>query len=346
MSEQGCVTGAGMPTLQAASDGQSHVVTTQDGLPNPTVADYNARVTLPKQVNLRVPEGFTATASAHEDAGTVTVDANIYPVPKQTLKIAIVGKAPSSLGLAPYLDKEWGIWGLSDGWRNMPRPVTANDVWFELHDIDTGRKKRWPPEYFEWLKQNQDKCPLYVGHKLRVNKYSIADMTLEEVRKLDSETPRRKDLPHAIPYPIYEVLWRYGTYQNNSISLMMCLAALQGVSHVSLFGVDMAQSDPVTGQNGEYEHQRPSCEYMIGFLRGAGVVVHVPGEADLLKCKRLYAFETHGNEDEEDKKRIAREQELLQSIQKAEQIIQQQTSAVIARKGALDQMRYDFRRSR
>jgi hypothetical protein len=272
---------------------------------------------------------------------------------KQTYKVAIVGKAPSSLGLAPYLDPEWSIWGLSDLWRHMPRPVTQNDVWFELHNIECGRKGdqviargKWPPEYYEWLSQHQQKLPIYVGHKLRVNKYAIAEMTLDEARELDRETKPCKWLPHAKQYPVYEVLKRFGTYFNNSISYMMALAAMQGATHVSIFGVDMAQSDPVTGQNGEYEHQRPSCEHLCGILKGMGIEVFVPGEADLLKCRKLYAFESHGNEDEEEKKFLARTKELRQTISQAENQIQQLTASIMARKGALDQINYDYRRSR
>lgn len=350
---QGRSLGAGTPDAAATvfpSDGQSHVVTTADGLPNPCAAAINrSQLTPPKNVNLRFPAGWTGTASAQENETEVMVDiATVQPTPKPAKRCDIVGKAPSSLGMARYSDPNYSIWGLSDGWKNMPRPVNKNDVWFELHDIDTGRKERWPPDYFEWLKQNQQTCPIYLGHKLRVNKYTVnpQHMTLEEAQQLDRETKPRKDLPHCLAYPVYEVLWRFGTYMNNSISFMMALAALKGITHVGLFGVDMAQSDPVTGQNGEYEHQRPSCEYMIGILRGMGVDVFVPGEADLLKCKKLYAFESHGNEDEEEKKRIARKKELEHSIAKHKQQAEASTQRIIALSGALDQMQYDYRRSR
>lgn len=265
--------------------------------------------------------------------------------PAKTYKVCIVGKAPSSLGLAPYLDPEWSIWGLSDLWRHMPRPVNDKDVWFELHSVEAGRK-RWPPEYFAWLQQNQEKVPLYLGHRLRVDKNAIKDLTLEECQELDRETKPNKYLPHAKMFPVYEVLKRFGIYFNNSISYMMAFAAMQGATHVHVYGVDMAQSDPLTGQNGEYEHQRPSCEYMLGRLAGMGIETFVPGEADLLKVKRLYAFETHGNEDEEEKKYRAREKELKGFIQQTEVQIQQLTQSLIARKGALDQMHYDYRRSR
>jgi hypothetical protein len=353
---QGCspalAGGAGTPTPQTVfpSDGQSHVVTTCDELPRPGISKLGGpRITEAKGVNLRFPDGWTGTASAQQNGAEVTIDiASVQPAPKPVKRCDIVGKAPSSLGLARYLDKDYSIWGLSDGWKNMPRPVNSNDVWFELHDIDTGRRERWPPEYYDWLKANQGVLPIYIGHRLRVDKYTVSPkyMTLEQAQQLDRDTKPPKDLPNVLMYPVYEVLWRWGTYFNNSISFMMAMAWLKSFTHVGLFGVDMAQSDPVTGQNGEYEHQRPSCEYMIGILRGSGIDVYVPGEADLLKCKKLYAFETHGNENEEEKKRIARVKELQAGIQKHRQQQEMSAQRIIALSGALDQMNYDYRRSR
>lgn len=298
---------------------------------------------------IHLQQAVVAESDGHEDRPKLdTVRAELAKAldqQKKTYKVCIVGKAPSSLGLAYFQDPDWSIWGLSDLWRIMPRPVNERDVWFEIHNIETGRK-RWPPDYFTWLEQYQDKVPLYVGHKLRVDKYSIADLTLEECRQLDAETKPSKWLPRAKMFPVYEVMKRFGTYFNNSISFMMALAVMKGATHVHIFGVDMAQSDPVTGQNGEYEHQRPSCEYMLGVLKGMGIEVFIPGEADLLKCKKLYAFESHGNEDEEEKKRLAREKELIAAIQHDEAHMQKLQAGVLARKGALDQMRYDYRRSR
>ncbi len=73
---------------------------------------------------------------------------------------------------------------------------------------------------------------------------------------------------------------------------MVALAIIENATDIALFGVDMAQSDPTVGQNGEYEHQRPSCEFFCGFAAGRGCKVWVPKESDLLKCPRLYAFES------------------------------------------------------
>jgi hypothetical protein len=43
--------------------------------------------------------------------------------------------------------------------------------------------------------------------------------------------------------------------------------------------------------NSEYEHQRPSCEYMIGFARGRGIKVILPKTCDLLQTRFMYGYE-------------------------------------------------------
>lgn len=272
------------------------------------------------------------------------------PPPKTTYKVAIVGKAPSSLGLAPYLDSEWSIWGLSDlCLRCMPRGLKPTDRWFELHDFTAG-KQRWPKEFVDWLVKNHDKCPFYTGHRLRIDKRSIPDLTLEQCRAMDAETKPPAELPHATPFPIYEFLKRFSCgrdlYFNNSVSYMIGMAIMEGATHINIYGVDMAQSDPATGQNGEFEHQRPSCEYMLGWARGAGVQVSVPGESDLLKCRNLYAFETHGCEDEDLQKYKARRKELQSYINQNTNVLNDLQTQIVARKGALDQLDYWWRRSR
>jgi hypothetical protein len=46
-------------------------------------------------------------------------------------------------------------------------------------------------------------------------------------------------------------------------------------------GIDMAQ-------DGEYSHQRPSCEMAIGFARGMGLNVFIAPESDL--CRSIYKY--------------------------------------------------------
>lgn len=183
------------------------------------------------------------------------------PAEKPPRKIAIVGKATSSMMLAPYDDDSWEIWVLSDCFKFVPR-ITRS---FEIHDYDTGCH-RWKKEYTDWLKANIPKLVVHSAHP---------------------------DLPGAMVYPWKKVLEEFLPYFTNSVSWMLALAMLEGCSEIGIYGVDMAQSDPATGRNGEYEHQRPSCEYFIGLAQGIGIKVTIPPQSDLLKARKLYAYESH-----------------------------------------------------
>lgn len=224
---------------------------------------------------------------------------------QKTRKVAIVGKAPSSRDLAPYGDKSWEIWGLGDLWRHIPR----YDRWFELHDLDAG-KERWPDDHVQWLKTCKN---LYVAHP-------------------------NPELPNAKLYPKAEILAKFFRYFNNSVSWMTALALHEGVTDLAFWGVDMAQSDPASGANGEYEHQRPSCEFFIGVAAGMGVRVTIPEQSDLLKTPRLYGFETHTGECY--LKLKAREKELKQRLATAEQKEQQATQEKLILHGALEDLKY------
>lgn len=193
---------------------------------------------------------------------------------KPVRKIAICGRAPSTIMQAPFDDPEWEIWTLGNA--AMPQPEGSGaqkgvinlprwDRLFELHDVEE-KQGHWPQAYLDWLKLDHGK-PVIVG-------------------------AQSEHIPHGTPYPWKDVFREFGRYFNNSISEMIALALLEGCTHLSLYGVDMAQSDPsLHAGNPEYQHQRPSCEYMLGVAAGRGVKVFVPNESDLLKCARIYAFQ-------------------------------------------------------
>lgn len=206
------------------------------------------------------------------------------------MKVAIIGKAPSSRLLAPFDDPEFQIWSLSDNHTVLPRW----DRWFELHDLD--RYKKDYGVYYDWLcAQPAAEKPIYVAQA-------------------------RDEIPAGVPYPKDYIVGKYGRYFTNSISWMAALAIDEmskdnsGGHEMHFYGVDMAQ-------NTEYSHQRPSCEYFLGVAHGLGIKIHVPGESDLLKCARLYAFDT--NRGELDAKLRARARELQQRQAGHEQEVEQ-----------------------
>lgn len=218
------------------------------------------------------------------------------------LKVAIVGKSPHSFQFAPYDDPSWEIWTLGSAAAHLPRWNAA----FEIHELNDGLS-RWESAYVQWLAQDHGK-PIYV-------------------QRLDGRVPSGKAFPRD------EVIDLCGSYHTSSISWMIGLALYQGASSIGLWGVDMA----VTGQQGdsEYEHQRPSCEYLLGFARGRGVDVFVHPFSSLLKGT-LYGFDLQACE--RFRLRQQRITDLRNRIAKAQQYVRESKEAEHRLTGSLEQL--------
>jgi hypothetical protein len=221
-------------------------------------------------------------------------------------KIAIVGKAPSSIQLAPYDDKDWEIWSLADA----HEVVSRVDLQFELHDPDEYRHNgKWKPGYFEWLCQT--------------------DIPVMAQRPI-AEAPQWK------AYPLDEMLERFSRrYFTNSISYMLALAIHLEPSDIGLYGVDMAQNDLIT--NSEYGHQKPSCEYFVGLAEGLGINVHIPLESMLCQTRSLYAF---GRDGGFGLRMDTHEKELQSRLDHHRQQAEHQTQQVLAVQGAIEALRW------
>lgn len=259
-------------------------------------------------VELRAGPTITVTANGSANDHQVAHE-------RAVKKIAIVGKAPSSRMAAPFGDVSWEIWGLTDLYTLIPR----FDRWFELHEIDP-RKKGWGP-YWDWLKKDHGK-PLYIREP-------------------------HPELPHGIIYPKREIVTRFGSYFTNSVSWMIALAIQENATHISLYGVDMAQH--ADGVRSEYAHQRPSCEYFLGIAAGLGIKTYVHDHSDLLKTRRLYAFDSEASEMR--RKWAARHKELADQLKdvngKIESVSNEHRTAIdqlVKRQhvlmGALDDMQW------
>jgi len=184
------------------------------------------------------------------------------------MKVAIVGKAPSSWALAPYKDPTWQIWALND----LPcdSQIERWDRHFDIHNLDIHRRQADYAKYWEWMQKTDAERP---------GSLTIREPAIE--------------LPNATIYPLDAVLEKFGTYFTNSISYMIAAALLEGATELGLYGVDMAQHG--IGVKSEYAQQRPSCEYLVGFARGMGVPVYVPPQSDLMKVRRLYGVTDPGD---------------------------------------------------
>jgi len=207
------------------------------------------------------------------------VTAPPWHIPIRSTEVAILGFAPASMLLAPFDNPNIEIWGLNEIY--IAPGVRRIDRLFEMHNHKYLTMKQRNPKHLEWL-QNA-KIPIYM-----LEKY--------------------KDIPGAIKFPWEYVVEQTGTqYYTNTVSWMIAFAVLEGARKISLYGIDMARSE-------EYEYQRPSVEYFVGWARGLGVEVYIPPESDILLTTFMYAIE-----DPEDRriqaKITARKKEISTAIQ-------------------------------
>ena len=173
-------------------------------------------------------------------------------------RVAIIGSAPSEAEV-PWDDESLEIWVLA--WREGYKRRTLA---FDLHRVDSTRQ-HVPKNYLQYL--TDIGCPVY----------------------LQTVHPH---IPNSVRYPLDEVASflakpdRYadGYYFSSSISYMIALAMYEGVQEIHLYGVDL-QAD------GEYEHQRPNTEYLIGLARGMGISVYVPTLSAMLKFPYRYGYD-------------------------------------------------------
>ncbi len=196
-------------------------------------------------------------------------------------KVAIVGFAPHK-DLAPFdkCPEEFEIWGLNDLHKSIPKWTR----WFDIHDRE-----------------------LYKIDSLYANRQDNTDY-IEGLRKLECPVYMVKhyeDIPNSVPFPIEEAIKVFDTrYFTNTISMMIALAVMEGFQEIHVYGVDMSVGT-------EYQSQRSSCEYFIGYARGKGIKVYLPPESDLLQTTFVYGFD--------DEKRTAYEAKLDSIIQGMEQ---------------------------
>jgi len=141
---------------------------------------------------------------------------------------------------------------------------------------------------------------------------------------------KNQDIPMSVEFPKDLIIKKFGKYFTNSISWMIALAILEGFKTIYIYGVDMAQDD-------EFAFQRPSCEYFIGWAKGAGINVVIPAKSDLLKAAWLYPYE----DDSAFKLKCdTRRQELQQRIHQAANTEQQSRDTRMQLIGANENMRY------
>ena len=144
--------------------------------------------------------------------------------PKKPRKIAVLGSAASSIGLAPIWDPGWEIWACSPANKGIARC----DVWFELHNPEVKLQEGLA----EWLEYLKKQPKVYMQAAL-------------------------PDYPGSIEYPLAYMIEKWGPfYWTSQISFMLAMAIEEKPDGIGIYGVDMAA-------NSEYNQQRLACQYFI-----------------------------------------------------------------------------------
>ncbi len=189
-------------------------------------------------------------------------------------KVAIVGFA-DSWPMAPFSHPGWEVWAL-----NQFYDLTGGLVGGRINFTDLAKEKRL--RWFEIHARHDLECDPNV-----IARHAHHLQRLREIGAMGAPVYMHQvwpDIPNSVEYPLKAMTDRFGGYWTNSISYMIALAIAEGFREIGLYGVNMAMDS-------EWGFQRPSCEYFIGFARGAGITVHVPPQSDLLGCPFLYGYE-------------------------------------------------------
>ena len=204
----------------------------------------------------------TEEAREPEVLGIVTGSESLVEggVGRTKKKVAIVGFAPSSMTDVRQLfgDPDFEIWAINQLYIAFPAITENATRWFQIHHRHSYDQAARDHKHHDWLAE-QNRFPIYMQVK-------------------------ESDIPMSIEFPKDEITDHFGRYFTNSISWQIALAIYEGFEAIHVYGVDMAQNE-------EYSEQRPSCEYFLGWARGAGIKVYIPDKSDLCKTTWLYPYE-------------------------------------------------------
>lgn len=241
------------------------------------------------------------------------------------MKIACIGSAPSSIGLAPFGDPRWKICGCSPG---LYYQMQRCDAWFELHRWEPPvigvphQQKQWfSPEYVAWMAlRDPVKCPVWMKDTV-------------------------PEIPASRALPVDDLTQKYGTFFFTSSLAWMAACAIEDIlearakgesdgtdDEIGMWGVDMAATE-------EYGFQRAGCQHFLLLAADLGIKVTVPPESDLLRPMPLYGISESSHWMI---KNTARLKELQHRLAIAKEQQNAATQSIAFLNGAIDDMNYQM----
>jgi hypothetical protein len=180
----------------------------------------------------------------------------VSPPALKRKKIAIIGTAPQ-WQMAPFDNPEYEIWGIL-GVVPLGKRLTRL---YELHDAATVRPMiEKPPHQGKYWD---------VARSLGAN-YITRDPFPEA--------------PEATRFDFQGKLAKYGPYFASSCAWMLADAIDQNPEEIAIYGVNMAHDS-------EYGYQKPSCMFMLGYAKAAGIRIVVPSSSELGAVPYQYGLE-------------------------------------------------------
>lgn len=205
------------------------------------------------------------------------------------MKIAILGSAPSSLGLAPFGDTSWKIWGCSPGvFPQCPRA----DAWFEVHRWEppvigvAAKQVPWfSPEYVTWMAMRDPRaCPVWMADTVPQIPASRR-LPWEDLVSKYGSCFFTSSIAWMIACAIDNILEARGVIKSAATEQTPFVSNSQDdePDMIGLWGVDMAANE-------EYGYQRAGCQHFLLMAAELGIQIQVPPESDLLRPMPLYGI--------------------------------------------------------
>lgn len=189
-------------------------------------------------------------------------------------RLVILGFASSSRDLAPVKSDTVEVWSLNHAYSFLGDAWTR---WLEIHPMEHVLKdiRGSGNAHLEWLSRDH-KRPIYMQKHYDEIPCSVP-WPREEINAWFASLGDNKVGFYASDY--------YGSTISEALALAMWEHATgkQKWIDIGIYGVDLLEA-------AEYQYQRPSAEYMIGFARGLGLKVYVPSQSAMCKLSYTYGY--------------------------------------------------------